>query len=108
MKILECKTPLAKNQILTYTYRFCNIIRMNTKLTLSIDSVIIDKAKRELQTNGKSLSAIIEDYFKLLIATKTRQMHITPVVAELTGIAKLNENIDEKYIIAEYLLGKYE
>ena len=81
---------------------------MNTKLTLSIDSVIIDKAKRALQTNGRSLSAIIEDYFKLLIATKTRKIQITPVVSELTGIAKFNENINEEHTIAEYLLEKYK
>lgn len=81
---------------------------MNTKLTLSIDNIVIEKAKKDLQTSGKSLSAIIEDYFKLLIAIKTRKVHITPVVSELTGIAKFNENINEEHTIAEYLLEKYK
>ncbi|GEM_PF-5969435 len=51
---------------------------MNTKLTLSIDSAVIDKAKKNLQTKNKSLSGLIEDYFKLLIAAKTKQIPSPP------------------------------
>jgi len=80
---------------------------MNTKLTLSIDSAVIDKAKKNLQTKNKSLSGLIEDYFKLLIAAKTKQIPSPPVVTELTGIAKLKETTDENDVITEYLLEKY-
>jgi len=56
---------------------------MNTKLTLSINSPIINTIKRD-----------------------------SPIVRELTGIAKVNKNvnrnIDEKHIVAEYLLEKYK
>ena len=81
---------------------------MNTKLTLSIDSAVIDTAKRNLQTKDKSLSALIEDYFKVLIIAKTKRIITLPVVKELTGIARVNKNIDEKDIISEYLLEKYK
>lgn len=81
---------------------------MKTKLTLSIDSAVIDKAKRNLQTRDKSLSALIEDYFRLLITTKTKRTPSASVVEELTGIARLNKNIDEKDVINGYLLEKYK
>lgn len=81
---------------------------MNTKLTLSIDSTIIDKAKKNLQTKDKSLSALIEDYFRLLIITKTKLTPSAPLMKELTGIAKPNKNIAVSEIITEYLLEKYK
>lgn len=81
---------------------------MNTKLTLSINSTVIDKAKKNLQTKDRSLSRLIEDYFRLLIDTKTKQTPRSPVVEELTGIARLNKSLDEKDIMAQYLLEKYK
>lgn len=81
---------------------------MNTKLTLSIDSSVINKAKRDLQTRDKSLSKLIEDYFSLLIATKTKHIESSPLVEELTGIAAVDKNADEKEIITQYLLEKYK
>lgn len=81
---------------------------MNTKLTLSLDSAIIEKAKKKLQTKEKSLSKLIEDYFKLLITNKTGQDTDSPLVKELTGIASVDSNIDEKDLISEYLLEKYK
>ena len=80
---------------------------MNTKLTLSLDSTVIDRAKSNLQSKNKSLSGLIEDYFKILIAAKVKRTPGTPVVEELTGIASLDKNAEEKDIITEYLLEKY-
>jgi len=81
---------------------------MNTKLTLSIDRTVIDRAKRDLQTKEKSLSGLIEDYFRLLLATKSKRTPNAPIVEELTGIAGLDKRVDENDIIAEYLLEKYK
>lgn len=80
---------------------------MNTKLTLSLDSIVIDEAKMHLQTKSKSLSGLIEDYFKLLILTKNKRIAATPLVRELTGIARLNKNRNDESIMTDYLLEKY-
>lgn len=80
---------------------------MQVKLTVSIDKLIIDQAKEKLQTKEKSLSRLIEDYFKLLITAKTKQVSKTPIVEDLTGIAKIPKDINEKKLIADYLLEKY-
>ncbi len=42
---------------------------MATKLTLSIDAVVVEKAKSFLQGKNQSLSGLVEDYFQLLIKT---------------------------------------
>ncbi|PIR43338.1 hypothetical protein COV24_03155 [candidate division WWE3 bacterium CG10_big_fil_rev_8_21_14_0_10_32_10] len=81
---------------------------MNTKLTLSMDPNIINKAKKNLQTKEKSLSSIIEDYFKILIATKTKKTSDTPIVGELTGIASTSKKTNKTEIISNYLLEKYK
>ncbi len=81
---------------------------MNTKLTLSIDKEVIESAKRDLQSRGESLSHLIEEYFKALLSAKARHFTDTPVVAELTGIAKTSKDTNEKDIISDYLLEKYK
>ena len=42
---------------------------MNTKLTLKLDSNIIDKAKNYAASHQKSLSGMIESYLQLLTNT---------------------------------------
>ena len=81
---------------------------MNTKLTLSINRAVIDRAKRDLQTKDNSLSSLVEDYLRLLITTKIKRTPNTPLVEELTGLAKPDEGVDEQEIITQYLLEKYK
>ena len=57
---------------------------MNTKLTLTIDDSIIDRAKAYAKDKGRSLSDLIENYLKAI----TREQHksdieITPIVKSL-------------------------
>jgi len=73
-----------------------------------MDRAVIDMAKRDLQTKDKSLSGLIEDYFKLLINTKARRSPNAPIVAELTGLAVSGKKVDEGNLITEYLLDKYK
>lgn len=80
---------------------------MTSKLTLSIDSETIKKAKRLLQKDNQSLSGLVQDYFNVLIKTKEKFTTSTPIVKELKGIAKgLNKSKDRA--IFEYLEEKYK
>lgn len=83
---------------------------MSTKLTLSIDSVVINQAKKHLQTKNVSLSSLVEEYFKALVAIKTKKTAKTSIVKELSGIAstKKSKNLEENELIADYLLEKYQ
>lgn len=39
---------------------------MNTKLTLTIEKEVIEIAKKYAKEKGQSLSAMVENYFKLI------------------------------------------
>ena len=79
---------------------------MMTKLTLSIKSDVVEKAKKALQTKNQSLSGLVEDYFRLLIQIKQKPNITSPIVKELTGLLKNTKNPDKA--IYDYLQEKYK
>ena len=82
---------------------------MATKLTLSIDKDTIAHAKLFARKNKTSISALVENYLKLLINTKYKHDNtVTPMVKELTGIIKLPDDSDHKKEYEEYLAKKYK
>lgn len=90
-----------------YVITVFNIKRMNTKLTLTIEQEIINKAKKFAKENNRSLSDIIENYLKFLIADKKTKKN-NPIVDSLKGSFKLpNEDIDYKKKLNENLAKKY-
>ena len=54
---------------------------MNTKLTLTVDESIIEKAKLYAKSKGRSLSDVIENYLKLLISEETNTIEKTPITS---------------------------
>jgi len=83
---------------------------MDSKLTLKLDTSVIEKAKEYAKKNEISLSRLIENYLASLtqkVKTK-KEIEITPLVKSLSGIVQLDENVDEKKIYGDYLLEKYK
>ena len=84
---------------------------MNTKLTLSLDKEIIEKAKIYAKGTGRSLSEMVENYFKNLVSKsnseKDNQDEIDSKLKKITGIVKLPPDYDEKKTVQEYLEKKY-
>ena len=78
---------------------------MQTKLTLRLESELIEQAKKQAKKQGKSLSQIVADYF-LIFAEKSKKPKIAPVTQSLIGIIK-NNNLDEvdykKHLEEKYL-----
>lgn len=63
---------------------------MNTKITLTIDQEVIQKAKKYAKNKNRSLSDIIENYLKTL-TTKNRgedSQKLNPIVKSLKGSFK--------------------
>ena len=83
---------------------------MNTKLTLTIEKEIIEVAKKYAKEHGKSLSELVENYFKLI--TNDRRIikpdDLSPRVQRLRGIIKIEEDLDYKQVLTEELLKKYD
>ena len=81
----------------------------NSKLTLSVDKDIIEKAKVYAQHRGKSLSGMIEDYLKLVLRLSDMddEKELPPITASLQGVISL-ENRDYRDIYEEALLEKHK
>lgn len=83
---------------------------MNTKLTLTIEKEVIEIAKKYAKEKGQSLSAMVENYFKM-IASKDRNIvnedELSYNVKKLRGIIKTDKAIDYKKDLIEELSKKY-
>jgi len=81
---------------------------MNTKLTLTIEQSIIDKAKKYAKGKGHSLSNIIENYLKIITKDGDKsEMEITPIVKSLQGSFKAPSDFDYKKELTKSLSKKY-
>jgi len=71
---------------------------MNTKLTLTIEQSIIEKAKVYARRRERSLSDLIENYLKALVTDDGNQIdeELAPTVKHLRGSFKVPENFDYK------------
>ena len=81
---------------------------MNKKLTLSLDKVIIEQAKLYAHSHRESLSQMVENYFRFVTSeTKEKKIKVAPVVNELLGSIKVQDNFDYDKVKSEYLEKKY-
>jgi hypothetical protein len=81
---------------------------MDKKLTLSLNSTIIEKAKEYAQSNGVSLSRMIENYLSLLTKVEDSDEEIySPTVTRLVGSVNLPDDFNYKSDYTDYLIEKY-
>jgi len=81
---------------------------MNTKLTLTIEQSIIEKAKKYANDKGRSLSSIIENYLKIITNEEVvSNIEITPIVKSLKGSFKAPRNFNYKKDLSKRLSEKY-
>ena len=83
---------------------------MNTKLTLTLKKEVIDQAKKYASEKGRSLSEMVENYFKYLTEIKPEKKaeELSPRVKKLRGIVKVKSDFDYKKILDEERIKKYE
>ena len=81
---------------------------MNTKLTLTIEQSLIEKAKHYAKGKGRSLSDIIENYLKVIIKEdNAKVIDSTPIASLLRGSFKAPKGFDYKEELAKGLSKKY-
>lgn len=92
----------------TYLYRKYYTC-MTTKLTLTLDDRVIEGAKRYARAKGRSVSELVESYFKSLIELNSEPSEeLTPSVKSLMGSFKAPANFDYKKILKEEKQRKFE
>lgn len=80
---------------------------MNTKLTLSLEKEVIEKAKSYAKQTGRSLSELVEAYFENLTSKSEQEDEIHPKVKKLIGRITLPDDFDENKARDEYYKEKY-
>lgn len=81
---------------------------MNTKLTLTIEQTIIEKAKKYANDKGRSLSDIIENYLKAITKEDAVESNdLTPIVKSLKGAFKAPKDFNYKKELSKRLAEKH-
>ena len=80
---------------------------MNTKLTLSVEKQIIEKAKSYARRTGRSLSELVSAYFESLTDNEKGPTKISPKLKKLVGSVKLPKKFDEENERRSYLRNKH-
>lgn len=81
---------------------------MNTKLTLTMEQDVIEKAKEYARKKEQSLSDLVENYFKALVENKSSTKdELTPMVKALKGSFKVPKHFDYKEELMFSLEEKY-
>jgi hypothetical protein len=81
---------------------------MNTKLTLTMEQDVIEKAKEYARKKEQSLSDLVENYFKALVENKSSTKdELTPMVKAIKGSFKAPKHFDYKKELMLSLEEKY-
>lgn len=68
---------------------------MTTKLTLTVEKSVIERAKLYAKNTGRSLSEIIENYLTT-ITKESANDELSPKLKKLVGVVNLPADFDEK------------
>tara|TARA_R110002050_G_scaffold78357_2_gene167309 strand:- start:11820 stop:12110 length:291 start_codon:yes stop_codon:yes gene_type:complete len=94
-------------QISTPTRTFEKRIRvMTTKLTLTVEKSIIERAKLYAKNTGRSLSEIIETYLATITQDNTTD-ELSPKLKKIVGVVSLPDDFDEKAELRKALEKKH-
>jgi len=80
---------------------------MHTKLTLSLDKDVIERAKQYAHRRQRSLSGLVESYLRQVTRTDLDTREVTPLVAELSGVIPVVAVEVHRDDYADYLAEKY-
>lgn len=81
---------------------------MNSKLTLTIERSLIEKAKVYARKQERSLSDLVENYLKALTSEEANKPdELTPTVRALKGSFQLPDHFDYKEELTNRLTDKY-
>lgn len=78
---------------------------MTTKLTLTVEKSIIERAKSYAKNTGRSLSELIENYLEAI--TEEGGEKNSPKLNEIVGSVKLPKNIDREKEMRSYFESKH-
>ena len=79
---------------------------MTTKLTLTVEKAVIERAKSYAKNTGRSLSDLIESYLETITRDQGDEK-LSPKLKKIVGAVKLPTNFDEEKELRSYLEKKH-
>lgn len=67
---------------------------MTTKLTLTVEKAVIERAKQYAKKTGRSLSELVENYLLSITSDKT-ETGLSPKLKKIVGAVQLPEQFNE-------------
>ncbi|WP_339792809.1 MAG: DUF6364 family protein [Imperialibacter sp.] len=81
---------------------------MSTKLTLTIEKSVIERAKSYAEKNGQSLSHVVETYLRSVTKEETtKEIAFSPMIKSLKGSFKAPSDFSYKEQLEKALAKKY-
>lgn len=80
---------------------------MTTKLTLTVEKSVIEKAKKYAKGTQRSLSEMVQKYLESLFEESDKS-ELSPKIKKLAGSLKLPENFDYDKALDDYYKEKYD
>ncbi len=68
---------------------------MTTKLTLTVEKAVVERAKSYAKQTGRSLSELMENYLEHL-TSESENPELSPKLKKLVGAVKLPADFDEE------------
>jgi hypothetical protein len=81
---------------------------MTTKLTLSVDDAVVERAKAYAKQSGRSLSQLIEHYLVALTENEADNQTVSPGLQRIVGAITLPQEFDEEAERRAYLSKKHK
>lgn len=79
---------------------------MITKLTLTVEKTVVERAKVYAKGTGRSLSDLVEGYLETL-TTADENDQLSPKLKRIVGAVKLPADFDEEKELRDYLEKKH-
>ena len=79
---------------------------MTTKLTLTVEKSVIERAKSYAKSTDRSLSEIIENYLDTITQTNSNEK-LTPKLKKIVGSVKLPKDFNEEKELRSYFENKH-
>jgi len=80
---------------------------MTTKLTLTVEKAVIDRAKSYAKQSGKSLSKLVEKYLESITSQEKSNKVLSPKLKKIVGAVKLPKNFNEEKELSTYFMKKH-
>jgi len=77
------------------------------RLVLSVDSSVIEQARKLAEENGTTVSAMFERFVRIRTERKRAKASLPPIARKASGLVSLPRGATDREVLADALMDKY-